>query len=1107
MRDMEPLPPTIERNAAPDPTSDDAERAIDEAITLVRLWLDRAKALETRRSRQTMQRLHGVVANDAGVDFVMAFIDRVARPDDHLVAARQLRTLIDTTPRLPDFLGPIDRLLLRAGSRLAPIVPRLVMPLAHRRMRSIVGHLVAPAEPAGLERHLARQRSAGWDSNVNLLGEAVLGRREAGARLAQLQSLLHQPDVDYVSVKLSSVQAQLNPWAHDESVNAVSHRLAELIDTAASVHPPTFVNVDMEEYRDLELTLDAFERVLGAPQRRHLDAGIVLQAYLPDALPALQRLAAFAADRHRDGGGTIKVRLVKGANLAMERVDAAMHGWALAPYDNKADTDANYTRCLDWVLRPERLVGMRIGVASHNLFHVAWALRMAERRGVTNQVQFEMLQGMAEAQARAIAEAVGADRPLLYTPAVDREDFDVAIGYLFRRLEETAAPNNFLRALFSLEPESPTFASEAARFTASVVERHRPSCGSRRTQDRSVPAARAFEPGQPFRNEPETDPALPANRDWLATDLRTASVPAAPATIRVPGDVDRFAAAARVAQREWWSLSANERRERMHRIGDEVANRRTAFLRTMADECGKTLAEADIELCEAIDFARYYGEQAVALERPGLRFAPFGLISVIPPWNFPVAIACGGILAALAAGNSVIFKPAPEARRCGSLIHDALLAAGLPTGLVAFVPTDDDEAGRRAIEAGDAVILTGSSETADLFRSWDPHLPIFAETSGKNALVITPRADIDLAVQDLVRSAFGHAGQKCSAASLAILVGSTATSPRFLNQLVDAVETLEVRLPTDLQANIGPLIGPPNERLERALNQLDEGESWLVEPELLDDAHHLWRPGIRTGVRPGSWFHQTECFGPVLGLMQADTLDHAIELQNGSAFGLTGGVHSLDPTEIGQWMDAVEVGNAYVNRPITGAIVQRQPFGGWKRSVIGPGAKAGGPNYVAQFGTWHTAASAPDDFDEVWAEHFSVEHDPTGLACEANLFRYRPLDRIVLRYGPSTDPTELDLARRAAHVAGVSVIESDTRHESDEALAARLPDLDIERIRLVGVTAGTSLRRAANAAQVHLAAQTPVPQGRVELLHLVREQSVSITRHRFGNPLPGQWPR
>ena len=464
------------------------------------------------------------------------------------------------------------------------------------------------------------------------------------------------------------------------------------------------------------------------------------------------------------------------------------------------------------------------------------------------------------------------------------------------------------------------------------------------------------------------------------------------------------------------------------------------------------------------------------------------------------------MLAALAAGNGVIFKPAPEARRCGSLIHEAILAAGIPPGLVSFVAAEDDAAGRRSVEVGDAVILTGSSETADLFRSWDLTLPVFAETSGKNAFVITPRADVDLAVQDLVRSAFGHAGQKCSAASMAILVGALADSPRFVRQLVDAVETLEVRLPNDLQANVGPLIGPPNERLERALNQLEPGESWLVEPQLLDEDHQLWRPGVRTGVQPGSWFHRTECFGPVLGLMQAETLDHAIELQNGSEFGLTGGIHSLDPGEVTRWIDAVEVGNAYVNRPITGAIVQRQPFGGWKRSTVGPGAKAGGPNYVAQFGTWHPTTATPDDFEAVWANHFTVEHDPTGLTCEANLFRYRALDRIVLRHGPETDPADLELARRAAAVAGVSVIESDAEHEGDEALASRLPNLGVSRVRLVGVTAGTGLRRAAITAHVHLADQPVVASGRVELLHLVREQSVSITRHRFGNPLPGRWP-
>ena len=1057
-----------------------------------------------------MERLRGVVVDEAGVNFVMAFIDRVARPDDDAVAARQLRALIDAVDQLPVFLGRVDRLLLRAGARLAPMLPRLVMPLARRRMRGIVGHLVAPAEPAGLAGHLSRQRDGGWASNVNLLGEAVLGRREAATRLDALSDLLAQPDVDYVSVKLSSVAAQLNPWAHDASVDIVSERLAHLVEVAAAADPPTFVNVDMEEYRDLELTLDAFERVLGTPERAHLDAGIVLQAYLPDVLPALQRLAAFAADRHANGGGSIKVRVVKGANLAMERVDAAMHGWTQAPYDTKAETDANYVRCLDWAMHPDRLVGLRLGVASHNLFHVAWAMRLAEARGVSERVQFEMLQGMAEAQARAVAaDAAGDTRPLLYTPAVHADDFDVAIGYLFRRLEETAAPDNFLRSLFELVPGSPAFAEEAGRFANSIRQRATPTIGPRRTQDRAQPPDRSFAPGTPFRNEPETDPSLPANRRWLDRIERTPPHQQTAPTLADPTVADQVAAEARHAQRGWVELTPEERRAHLHRIGDELAARRGVLMRTMADECGKTRAEADIELCEAIDFARYYGERVAEPARPGARFEPFGLVSVVPPWNFPVAIPAGGVFAALAAANAVLFKPAPEAVRCGELIVEAIQAAGLPPGLVGFVPASDDAAGRRVVESSDAVILTGSTETADLFRSWDPTMRLFAETSGKNALVITPNADVDLAIEDLVRSAFGHAGQKCSAASLAILVGGVGDSNRFRRQLVDTVETLEVRLPSDPQAMVGPLIGPPNERLSRAFSELDPGEAWLVEPRLIDADHHLWRPGVRTGVRPDSWFHRTECFGPVLGLMEVATLDEAIALQNHSDFGLTGGVHTLDPDEVARWVDAVEVGNAYVNRPITGAIVQRQPFGGWKRSCVGPGAKAGGPNYVAQLGIWHPIeerGAATDDYTDAWTDHFAIGHDPSALECESNVFRYRPLRRILLRTGARSDALELERVRRAAATAGVEVIESDEETESDDELAARLAALDVDRIRLVGADASHELRTTATRIDIHIADQPVVADGRIELLHYLREQSVSTTTHRFGNPLPDHRP-
>jgi len=413
--------------------------------------------------------------------------------------------------------------------------------------------------------------------------------------------------------------------------------------------------------------------------------------------------------------------------------------------------------------------------------------------------------------------------------------------------------------------------------------------------------------------------------------------------------------------------------------------------------------------------------------------------------------------------------------------------------------------GQRLVETVDGVILTGSSETADLFRSWKPDLRLFAETSGKNALIITPSADLDLAVEDLVRSAFGHAGQKCSAASLAILVGDVATSSRFRRQLFDAVQSLSVGSALDLSSDIAPLVDGGNERLEHAASTLEAGERWLIKPSI--DADGLMTPGVREGVVPGSWFHRTECFGPVLGLMAADNLDHAIGIANSSDFGLTGGIHSLDPAEIRQWVDNVEVGNAYVNRSITGAIVQRQPFGGWKRSAVGPGAKAGGPNYLMQLGTWSSTMGEHDDYESQWRSHFAVDHDPTGLFCEANIFRYRPLRQIGLRLGSNVADAELQLVRKAARLAGVELVSSTAGSSADNQLGAApstdwLDDLarrGIERVRVVGTEPTAAEYAAANGYGIHLATGSVTRAGRVELLHYLKEQALSITLHRFGN--------
>jgi RHH-type proline utilization regulon transcriptional repressor/proline dehydrogenase/delta 1-pyrroline-5-carboxylate dehydrogenase len=1090
-------------------TDDDLTGA---AIDLAADWLRRARADQRPSERRTVNRLQGVIDDPAGIDFTMRFVDRVARHRNDAAAARQLQALVRSDP-LPAFLSPIDRALLRAGAALAPRMPSVVMPMARRRMRQIVGHLVVDAEPRPMHAHLSAQRRENLALNVNLLGEMVLGDAEAQRRFDRTLDLIADPEVDYVSVKLSSIAAQLDLWSFDVTLTRVEGRLRALMSRAATSSPVTFVNLDMEEYRDLELTLQAFMHVLDEPELRHVDAGIVLQCYLPDAFDALQRLSAWAADRKARGGGTVKVRLVKGANLAMEKVDAAVHGWHQAPFTSKADVDASYKRCLDWVLRPEHLTGLRVGVASHNLLDMAWAHLLARRRGVSDRVEMEMLQGIAPAQARVVRDDAGAMR--LYTPIVSRRDFDIAIGYLFRRLEENTAEQNFLRHLWTLAPGSPEFRRQADRFATAIARRWDLDTTPRRLREPTAV------PDDAFDNEPDTDPSLPTTQAWLREVRALVPTPVRAEMTTSTALVDDALARARSAQPDWARRPAAERRAVLRDVADELCARRGELLATMSHEGRKTFAEADPEISEAIDFARWYGECALELDdlprTQGVAFTPHGVVAVVPPWNFPVAIPAGGVLASLAAGNAVLFKPSLETPRCAEIVAEACWAAGVPEDVLQLVRTPDDEVGRHLVTGADAVILTGSWETANLFRSWDPQMRLLAETSGKNALVVTSQADLDLAAGDLVRSAFGHSGQKCSAASLAILVGDLADDQRFLDKVVDAARSLRLGWPEEPGVTMGPTIVPASGKLLDALTRLDAGETWVLQPRRLDASGALWSPGIKAGVAPGSAFHQTEYFGPVLGIMRAADLDEAIALQNGVPYGLTGGIHSLDQAEVDRWLDRVEVGNAYVNRHITGAIVRRQPFGGWKRSSIGPGAKAGGPDYLLQLGTWTDtgAAATAQHTDDAywWRRHYGISHDPTALFCEQNALRYLPRPDVVVRVGAGATRGQVERTLLAARAAGVRPrVSAASAHllpdasgsvEDDEAFAAGLRTRPFARVRHVG-PATASLRAAAARAEVDVIDEPVVTSGRLEMRWYLREQAISRTLHRFGNLLGSQ---
>lgn len=1129
----------------------------DASIDLVRKWLTEAEGYPVDSSAA---QLAGVLKDPNGLAFTVGFVDGVVRPEDLHVAAKNLQKL---APKVPSFLPWYMKAAVRLGGLIAPVLPWVVIPVARKVLRSMVGHLIVDATDAKLGAALEKLHKPYVRLNINLLGEAVLGEREAARRLEGTRKLLARDDVDYVSIKVSSTVAPHSAWAFEEDVEHVVERLLPLFSLAASSPTPKFINLDMEEFKDLDITIEVFTLILDRPELLHVEAGIVLQAYLPDALAAMIRLQEWAAARRSRGGAGIKVRVVKGANLPMERVEAAIHDWPLATWHTKQDSDTNYKRVINYALHPERIQNIRIGVAGHNLFDVAYAWLLASERHVTAGIEFEMLLGMAQGQAEAVKREVGS--LLLYTPVVHPAEFDVAIAYLIRRLEEGASQENFMSAVFELSKNEELFEREKNRFLASVAELDDTVPASHRVQNRNdKPAAM---PHDSFTNTADTDPAIAANRQWGASIIS-----------RIPGStlgedivqahqittldsLEKVLVTAASEKNSWKKKTLAERAEILHRAGDILESRRADLMEVMASETGKTLDQSDPEVSEAIDFAHYYAEQGKMLERvSGATFTPAGVTVVTPPWNFPVAIPAGSALAALAAGSSVVIKPATQARRCGAVMVQALWDAGVPKDALQLVNLSERELGSALVgdPRVDRVILTGGYETAELFRSIRHDLPLLAETSGKNAIIVTPSADLDLAAKDVIASAFGHAGQKCSAASLVILVGSVARSQRFRNQLIDGVTSLKVGFPSDATSQMGPIIEPASGKLLSALTTVSKGESWLIEPRKLDEDGQLWSPGVREGVTPGSEYHLTEYFGPVLGIMTAKNLEEAVEIVNAIDYGLTSGLHSLDSREIGYWLDHVQAGNLYVNRGTTGAIVQRQPFGGWKKSAVGAGTKAGGPNYLFGLGTWDIAASADagsapqhphvlsildglqrsgivtggelawmnqaaslDQF--CWTTEFGTAKDVSDIGVERNVFRYRPTP-VEIRLMEDGNPIEVIRVVIAALRAGsdftvsvppsfpeglmwslqASKLRIDQRSDQSwlEYLSTAGDDLTNARIRLVGGALSDVTNATHGRPDVATYAGPVVLAGRVEMLPFFREQAVSITAHRFGAPNP-----
>lgn len=1163
----------------------------DAAIELAGLMLEESRRHQTRQEKKLQAQLSRMMNDGAGKVFTTSVTDQCFRSQNPNRVADQMVYLLNKY-NVPRFLDAAKKFQLMTFKFVGKAFASVLVPLAKRMLRKETSAVILPGEPEKLSKHMKQRRSEGVRINLNHLGEAILGEEEAKRRLEVYLNDLANPEVEYISVKISTICSQINLLGWNETLNILTDRLKKLYRAAkenkyflpdgSSV--PKFVNLDMEEYRDLHLTVELFRKVLDDAEFYDFSAGIVLQSYLPDSYLIQQELTVWAMRRIAAGGAPIKIRIVKGANLAMEQVEASLRGWVQAPYPTKEAVDANFKRMVAYGCIPEHAKAAYLGIGSHNLFDVAYTMLLRAENKVEPYVCFEMLEGMAD-HIRRIVQSLTGDM-LLYCPAATKAEFQNAVAYLVRRLDENTAPQNFLRHAFGMIPGTKEWQGQVNLFSQACQAAKETAYLPRRLQNRFT-APQKEEICSQFQNEADTDWSLPQNVRWAEAIIKDWSQkkfdpiplviglkeinpdekvgigdsPTNPGkelyryTLADPTHVELAIQTALEAQKAWEAKSVRERTSLIAEAAHGLKKHRNDLIGVMIADTGKTVAEADVEISEAIDFGEYYRrnvEEIGFLE--DVRWRPKGPVLVAPPWNFPCSIPAGGILAALAAGNVVIFKPASEAILVGWELANIFWNAGIPKDVLQFIACEDDPVGSQLVKDPriKVIVLTGATSTAKLFLKMRPGLDLIAETGGKNPLIVTNMSDRDLAIKDLVHSAFGHAGQKCSACSLAICEAEVYDDQHFLEHLRDAAASLTVGNPWNLSTRLNPLIHAPNSTLLRGLTTLDEGEEWLLKPKQDPKNPNLWSPGIKIGVKPGSFMHQNELFGPVLGIMRAENLKHAIELANGTPYGLTSGLHSLDEREQAEWLKAIEAGNLYINRGITGAIVQRQPFGGCKESSFGRGIKAGGPNYILQFlegeqislpKEKEALASNLQTFlqqiprgciskeeNEVlqtslgnyaffWTHYFSKEHDPSQLLGQDNILSYAPYKDMSLRV--QKEDKLLDILRIMGAALTVSAdlqISIDGDHpqagslqdlakgnpnlklikEQEKDFITRLNERKANRVRLISPPSEVLKQALADAAS-NMILGPVYANGRLELLNHLREVSLSKDYHRYGN--------
>ena len=1176
------------------------------SVSIAAKWLKKSLKQQQLSDRSKHQKISRIADDQNYRLLLIHLFDQAFRSENPRRLVKQFNYITKKFSPV-ELLSFKENIILLCTKIISWVAPFIGIGIIKKIIWKITDKILFKTNVTSVNKKIKKIKAENVTHSINNIGEVVRGIDEAKKNLTKYYFLIKEPNVKSVTIKVSNIYPYLESSNFEMAEKEVTALLEKIFYQAKKILLPypdgslasKLIMIDMEDHDHLQLIKKCFINALNNPDFNSIYAGIALQSYLPESFAIQAEITEWAQNRAlKYHTHPLKIRLVKGANLEYEKIYSELNGWDCPTFSSKVDVDAQYKKMIHFAFESNNLDFIHLGVATHNLFDITYAHHLMELNNIKHQVSFEFLEGIS-VPLRNILSSFN-HQVYSYLPVVNKKSFIHSLGYLCRRLDEHVGKDHFLKYYLNLSEDSADWERLKKQFYDSIEKIEQISSQPMNNQNRNLKTKDDNDMLKNFKNTPTTKWSIEKNQEWSKNIKKTFDqihhkniekyFLELPVDIKANGrSIKHFYDCSSILPNKLYTcecISDHEMMGIIKYISEDVTWQETTFrlrsgifkraatiiqekrghlIAMLSAQIGKSYNEADKEVSEAIDFINYYAYSFNKLKSESkLGYTSKGTGLVITPWNFPLAIACSGIAASLIGGNKVLFKPAPEVIPISYELANIFWEAGIPKSALGFVPTEDSIALDALVSHPkvDYIIFTGSTETAKHISMVNPAVPLYGETGGKNTMIVTAMADRDQAIKHIIESTFGFAGQKCSATSLLILEHEVYHDSEFREKLCDAIKSIRVGTSWDLSNLYSMRVHKSSELIRHVLSPKGNPETYLIYSKKSHTNRSFLKPTLLWNVTKDSMIYKHELFAPILGVMCAKNLKDAVKIANKTEYGLTAGLQSLDSREHDYWTENIEAGNLYINKPTTGALVGRQPFGGFKLSSFGPSIKTGGENYVTQFLKFDASYLANDitlpyehpflnlikvlkdnmkkdeaNSDILWKhlyhssksyvyyylKKYSSSSITQELAGEKNSLRYLPIGNILIQIQESDNIIPIFQMIIAALICKNKVyVNFNNESKLKEIQTMNSPVLKnildkctvstlniesnfelinkIDMVRLIDITlANAKCLDLLARKKVYVQNGLPLYEGSIELLKYLKEQTISKTTHRFGS--------